>query len=57
MQGERACMMLRNPDFTVQTVAGALGFTNTANFYRAFKRWTGRTACEYRNEEYRNGHP
>ena len=51
-QGERACMMLRNPDFTVQTVACALGFNNPAAFHRAFKRWTGRTACDYRN-----GHP
>jgi AraC-like DNA-binding protein len=52
MQGERACMMLRNPDFSVQAVADALGFTNTDAFHRAFKRWTGRTAGEYRN-----GHP
>jgi AraC-like DNA-binding protein len=49
IQGERACMLLRNPDFTLQTVAGALGYAHTAAFYRAFKRWTGRTACDYRN--------
>jgi AraC-like DNA-binding protein len=49
MQGERACMMLRNPDLTLQAIADALGFLDTTAFYRAFKRWTGRTACDYRD--------
>jgi AraC-like DNA-binding protein len=49
MQGERACVMLRNPDLTLQNIAAALGFTDTTAFYRAFKRWTGRTALEYRS--------
>jgi AraC-like DNA-binding protein len=53
LQGERACTMLRNPDFTVQGVANALGFANTAAFHRAFRRWTGLTACEYRHERMR----
>ena len=48
MRGERACTMLRNPDFTLQAVADALGFADTATFHRAFRRWTGVTACEYR---------
>jgi AraC-like DNA-binding protein len=48
MRGERACMMLRNPDFTLQDVADALGFADSATFHRAFRRWTGLTACEYR---------
>ncbi len=48
MQGERACTLLRNPDLTLQAIATALGFTDTTAFYRAFKRWTGRTAMDYR---------
>ena len=48
MQGERACMLLRNPDLTLQSIASTLGFTDTTAFYRAFKRWTGRTASDYR---------
>lgn len=49
MQRERACMLLRNPDFTLQAVADAVGFADTAAFHRAFRRWTGRSACEYRD--------
>jgi AraC-like DNA-binding protein len=49
MQGERACVMLRNPDFTLQAVADALGFADTPAFHRAFRRWTGLSACEYRH--------
>lgn len=48
MQSARAQTILRNPDFTLQSAAGALGFNNVAAFHRAFKRWTGLTAGGYR---------
>jgi AraC-like DNA-binding protein len=51
MQGERARAILRNPDFTVQGAADALGFTDPTAFHRAFRRWTGVTAVEYRNAQ------
>jgi AraC-like DNA-binding protein len=48
MQRERACALLRNHDHSLQEVAAALGFADAAAFHRAFKRWTGLTAAEYR---------
>ena len=53
-QGERACMMLRNPDLTLQAISATLGFANATAFYRAFKRWTGRTALDYRKTPSQN---
>ena len=55
MQGERACVLLRNPDLSLQDVASALGFTDISAFYRAFKRWTGRTALDYHNAPWNHG--
>jgi AraC-like DNA-binding protein len=40
--------MLRNPDHTLQHVAGVLGFADSSAFHKAFKRWTKLTPAEYR---------
>jgi AraC-like DNA-binding protein len=48
MQGKRACMLLRNPNLTIKDVADAVGYTDTGAFRRAFRRWTGLTALDYR---------
>jgi AraC-like DNA-binding protein len=39
---------LRNDTLTVQEVAFTLGYTDLANFRRAFRRWQGTSPSEYR---------
>lgn len=45
---EMAVRYLSHRDLTASQVAFLLGFSETAPFFRAFKRWTGRTPGEYR---------
>ena len=44
-----AKMRLRESKLQVTEVAYMLGFTDSANFSRAFKRWTGESPLAYRN--------
>ncbi|HET8871048.1 MAG TPA: AraC family transcriptional regulator ligand-binding domain-containing protein [Aquabacterium sp.] len=44
---ERACDMLRRPEVTISHVSYLLGFSNVANFGRAFKREFGISPTEY----------
>jgi AraC-like DNA-binding protein len=37
----RACELLREPGAKVVDVAAELGYTDSANFTRAFRRWAG----------------
>jgi AraC-like DNA-binding protein len=45
-----ALRLLRKPNLTVEDVALALGFSDAANFSRAFKRWFGAPPHRYRRE-------
>jgi len=45
---ERAITLLLVPSVTVQRVATSIGYTDPANFARAFRKWTGQTPSNYR---------
>ncbi len=64
LQGEQACYsdlveselrqraerLLREERLPVAEVAHQLGYHDVSNFSRAFRRWTGRTPREYRDQ-------
>jgi AraC-like DNA-binding protein len=45
---EMALHCLRDPQLAIGEVGYLLGFTTSAAFHRAFRRWTGTTATQYR---------
>jgi AraC-like DNA-binding protein len=45
---ELALYYLKNTDFTMDTIAVKLGYSETRSFHRSFKQWTMRTAGSYR---------
>ncbi len=45
-----ALRYLRETQMTTEDIAFALGFSDAANFRHAFRRWTGRTPHEFRQE-------
>jgi AraC-like DNA-binding protein len=45
---ESSLAMLRSRQMTVDDVAARLGYSNAANFTRAFRHWTGMTPTAYR---------
>lgn len=48
---ERAIALLDDPRLSVEDVAGRLGYSDVANFTRAFRRWTGRTPAAHRSSK------
>jgi len=48
LQHERATQYLADPAISITEVAFLLGFSEISSFYRAFKRWTGKTPAEFR---------
>jgi AraC-like DNA-binding protein len=45
---QRALLLLDDPDLALADVAARLGYSDTANFARAFKRWTGTPPAAFR---------
>jgi AraC-like DNA-binding protein len=48
LRHELASRHLANPHISIGEVAFLLGFSELSAFYRAFKRWSGRTPAEFR---------
>lgn len=45
---DRALALLREPAMTIEQVARQLGYSDAANFTRAFRKWTGRSPTDWR---------
>lgn len=45
---EKAVQLLRQHKLSIAAIAEYLGYTDAANFNRAFKRWKGQSASQYR---------
>jgi len=45
---QKALLLLARKDLSVEQVADRLGYSDVANFTRAFKRWTGQTPSGWR---------
>jgi AraC-like DNA-binding protein len=50
LRQEMAARYLAQDRLGIAEVAFLLGFSELSAFYRAFKRWTGRTPAEFRAE-------
>lgn len=47
---ERALRQLADPQIDIESIAEHLGFSDTSNFYHAFKRWEGASPGAYRKD-------
>jgi AraC-like DNA-binding protein len=45
---DRALVLLRSSELSLSQIATRLGYANSANFLRAFRKWTGHAATRYR---------
>lgn len=48
MRRERATLLVRAGDLSMDEIARSLGYADAGNFTRAFKRWTGKTPSAFR---------
>ena len=49
---EKACLLLRVSDMTVQEISRLVGYTDPAFFYKSFRRTTSETPDEYRRRTF-----
>jgi AraC-like DNA-binding protein len=48
MRKSKAIHLLETTERSIEEIAGELGYSDISNFYRAFKRWTGKSPSSYR---------
>lgn len=48
---KKARELLKTTDLSIEEIAGKLGYSDTANFHRAFKSWTGQTPLDFRRKD------
>lgn len=48
LRQEQATRLLADPRVSISEVAFLLGFSELSSFYRAFKRWSGKTPADFR---------
>lgn len=52
---QKACDLLQSTELSMEEIARNVGYSDVANFYRAFKSWTGKTPLSYRGKKGRTG--
>lgn len=51
LRSKRAMELIANPELTLDEIASRLGYSDVANFSRAFRRWTGSAPGSYRRAQ------
>ena len=51
VQKKKAIELLKTTSYSIEQVAIEVGFNDLPNFYRAFKRWTGKPPGDYRDNQ------
>lgn len=52
---DRAALLLRTTDMAATDISAAVGYLSEPSFYKAFKKYYGKTPDHYRKEYYQNG--
>ncbi len=51
LRKDRALVYLNTPSWSVEDIAGMLGYSSASNFSRAFKKWTGEPPSNFRESQ------
>ena len=44
---------LESNELSIEEIVYLVGYTEISSFYRAFKKWTGKTVSQYQKEKYK----